>query len=108
MQGPRTKNVYDVNALLQEPSRLNSATVRSREEYLRMQRDRLLAMKASEREKQMNEVSQRASQERPRTAKAARGLMRGSRGGIENDDVLAARREIVEKLKTEIEAKANI
>ncbi|VDM79362.1 unnamed protein product [Strongylus vulgaris] len=60
MQGPRTKNVYDVNALLQEPSRLNSATVRSREEYLRMQRDRLLAMKASEREKQMN-VGERAS-----------------------------------------------
>ncbi|CAJ0588304.1 unnamed protein product [Cylicocyclus nassatus] len=106
-QGPRTKNVYDVNALLQEPSRLNSAQLRSRAEYLRMQRDRLLALKASEREKQMNEVSQRAAQERPRTAKAARGLMRGSRGGIDHDDVLAARREIVEKLKTEIDGKAD-
>ncbi|VDL73868.1 unnamed protein product [Nippostrongylus brasiliensis] len=52
--GPRGKNIYDVNALLQEPNRLNSATVRSREEYLKMQRDRLLTMKANEREKQMN------------------------------------------------------
>ncbi|ETN85107.1 hypothetical protein RB195_014935 [Necator americanus] len=89
-------------ALLQEPFRLNSATIRSREEYLRMQRDRLLAMKASEREKHMNEVSQRAAQERPRTAKAVRGLMRGSIAGA--DDVLATRRAIVEKLKTEIDA----
>ncbi|PIO69199.1 hypothetical protein TELCIR_08989 [Teladorsagia circumcincta] len=103
MYGPRGKNIYDVNALLREPNRLNSATIRSREEYLRMQRDRLLAMKANEREKQMNEVSQRAAQERPRTARAARGLMRGSRGAIGNDDVLAARRAIVDQLKTEIE-----
>ncbi|EPB67682.1 hypothetical protein ANCCEY_13224 [Ancylostoma ceylanicum] len=103
VHGPREKNLYDVNALLQEPSRLNSATVRSREEYLRIRRDRLLAMKASEREKQMNEVSQRAAQERPRTAKAARGLMRGSRVAIETDEVLAARRAILEKLRTEID-----
>ncbi|PIO63965.1 hypothetical protein TELCIR_14420 [Teladorsagia circumcincta] len=103
MYGPRGKNIYDVNALLKEPNRLNSATIRSREEYLRMQRDRLLAMKANEREKQMHEVSQRAAQERPRTARAARGLMRGSRGAIGNDDVLAARRAIVDQLKTEIE-----
>ncbi|KAK6009286.1 hypothetical protein OSTOST_25811 [Ostertagia ostertagi] len=89
-------------ALLREPNRLNSATIRSREEYLRMQRDRLLAMKANEREKQMN-FYQRAAQERPRTARAARGLMRGSRGGIGTDDVLAARRAIVDQLKTEIE-----
>ncbi|KAL6744626.1 hypothetical protein Aduo_017546 [Ancylostoma duodenale] len=108
VHGPREKNLYDVNALLQEPSRLNSATVRSREEYLRMQRDRLLAMKASEREKQMNEVSQRAAQERPRTAKAARGLMRGSKAAIETDEVLAARRAVLEKLRTEIDGTTSL
>uniref|UniRef100_A0A7I5ED41 Cilia- and flagella-associated protein 36 n=1 Tax=Haemonchus contortus TaxID=6289 RepID=A0A7I5ED41_HAECO len=101
MYGPRGKNIYDVNALLQEPNRLNSAAIRSRAEYLRMQRDRLLAMKTNEREKQLNEVSQRAAQERPRTARAARGLMRGSRGGA--DDVIAARRAIVDQLKSEID-----
>ncbi|WKY13854.1 hypothetical protein Q1695_004584 [Nippostrongylus brasiliensis] len=104
--GPRGKNIYDVNALLQEPNRLNSATVRSREEYLKMQRDRLLTMKANEREKQMNEVSQRAAQERPRTAKAARGLMRGSRAAIGTDEVLATRKAIVEQLKNEMDAAA--
>ncbi|XGW06069.1 hypothetical protein V3C99_016422, partial [Haemonchus contortus] len=101
MYGPRGKNIYDVNALLREPNRLNSAAIRSRAEYLRMQRDRLLAMKTNEREKQLNEVSQRAAQERPRTARAARGLMRGSRGGA--DDVIAARRAIVDQLKSEID-----
>ncbi|KAJ1372501.1 hypothetical protein KIN20_034672 [Parelaphostrongylus tenuis] len=100
--GPREKNIYDVNALLKKPNRLNSATVRSREEYLRMQRDRLLQMKAIEREKQMSEVSARAVQERPRTAKAARGMMRGSLNAIGVDETLAARRAIVEKVKAEL------
>lgn len=48
------------------------------------------------------DISQRAAQERPRTAKAARGFMRGSRAAIGADDVLAARRAVLEKLKTEI------
>ncbi|KAK6045052.1 hypothetical protein COOONC_17443 [Cooperia oncophora] len=51
----------------------------------------------------VNDVSQRAAQERPRTARAARGFMRGSRGGIGSDDVLAARRAIVDQLKSEID-----
>uniref|UniRef100_A0A158P820 Cilia- and flagella-associated protein 36 n=1 Tax=Angiostrongylus cantonensis TaxID=6313 RepID=A0A158P820_ANGCA len=100
--GPRGKNIYDVNALLQEPNRLNSAAVRSREEYLRTQRDRLLQMKAIEREKQMSEISTRAAQERPRTAKAARGMMRGGLNALGVDETLATRRAVVEKVKAEL------
>ncbi|VDM56509.1 unnamed protein product [Angiostrongylus costaricensis] len=54
MMGPRNMEMTNFEALLQEPNRLNSAAVRSREEYLRMQRDRLLQMKAIVREKQMS------------------------------------------------------
>ncbi|VDO77149.1 unnamed protein product [Haemonchus placei] len=75
------------SALLQEPNRLNSAAIRSRAEYLRMQRDRLLAMKTNEREKQLN-VSDFPVKTR-------------SRGGA--DDVIAARRAIVDQLKSEID-----
>uniref|UniRef100_A0A1I7XM57 60S ribosomal subunit assembly/export protein LOC1 n=1 Tax=Heterorhabditis bacteriophora TaxID=37862 RepID=A0A1I7XM57_HETBA len=102
--GPRERNVNDVHTLLRETQRLNSADVRSRAEYLRMQRDKLLALKKKERDKQMQEVTSRAAQERPRTAKAARGIMRGGRGPVPstNDDVIAARKALVEKLKTEV------
>ncbi|KJH40901.1 hypothetical protein DICVIV_13133 [Dictyocaulus viviparus] len=102
LHGPRGKTMSDVNALLQQPNRLNSALIRNREKYLRMQRDRLLQMKAIEREKQMNDITKRTAQERPRTARAARGMMRGSLIAIGADDTLAARRAVVEKVKAEL------
>ncbi|CAD6190010.1 unnamed protein product [Caenorhabditis auriculariae] len=95
--GPRRKNLNDVNAHLVDPARLNSADVRFRAEYLRMQRDRLLELKRQERIKQMNEVA-KTSQERPRTARAARGAMRAGAA----DEELESRKAIASKLQAEV------
>ncbi|CAI5451015.1 unnamed protein product [Caenorhabditis angaria] len=92
--GPRRKNLNDVNSHLVDRDRLNSSDVRARAEYLREQRDRLLQLKRDERIKQMNELT-KDSLDRPKTAKAARGMMDKK----EADDI---RREINQKIKTDI------
>jgi hypothetical protein len=43
-----------------------------RTEFLRSQRDKLLAMKKAEREKQLDEVEQKQMKTRPKSARAAR------------------------------------
>ncbi|CAI4223657.1 unnamed protein product [Auanema sp. JU1783] len=97
--GPRRRNVNDVHAKLQESERLNTADVEGRRQYLQQQRDKLLTLKNAERQKQIEVVSAKVQQERPRTAKAARGAMRGNQN---NDEVLAQRRALASKLKAEI------
>ena len=52
--GPRRRNLNDVNSLLKDGPRLNSADVASRAAYLKEQRDKLLALKMKERQKQIN------------------------------------------------------
>uniref|UniRef100_A0A9J2P1M2 Cilia- and flagella-associated protein 36 n=1 Tax=Ascaris lumbricoides TaxID=6252 RepID=A0A9J2P1M2_ASCLU len=123
------KTAADIRALLKEPARIPSPEIRARTEYLRMQRDKLLALKKAEREKvfqakfffasshtllycnlpvpltlKIQETAERSALERPRTAKAARGVMSGnvSRAGPVNEDVLAARRALAFKLKNEV------
>ncbi|CAI2354303.1 unnamed protein product [Caenorhabditis sp. 36 PRJEB53466] len=92
--GPRRKNLNDVNSHLVDPSRLNSSDVRSRAQYLREQRDKLLQLKNEERIKQMNDI-QRTTVERPRTSRAARGF-------LDKKEAEEIRKEINDKLKTEI------
>ncbi|KHN86317.1 Coiled-coil domain-containing protein [Toxocara canis] len=98
------KTAADIHAMLTEPTRIPSADIRARAEYLRLQRDKLLALKKAEREKVFQETAERSAVERPKTAKAARGVMSGcvSRMGPVNEDVLAARRALAYKLKNEI------
>ncbi|PIC25369.1 hypothetical protein B9Z55_018327 [Caenorhabditis nigoni] len=94
--GPRRKNLNDVNSHLVDINRLNSSDVRTRAQYLKEQRDKLLQMKNEERIKQMNDI-QNSGLERPKTAARAREIL--------DKDKRAAgeiRKEISKKLKTQI------
>lgn len=93
LNGPRRKNLNDVHAHLVGRDGVNSADVRSRAEYLRQQRDKLLELKRAERIKRINETTTKEATERPRTAQAARGAMN------KQDDVQKA---INERLKSEV------
>ncbi|EFP00001.1 hypothetical protein CRE_18839 [Caenorhabditis remanei] len=94
--GPRRKNLNDVNAHLVDSNRLNSSDVRTRAQYLRDQRDKLLQLKNQERIKQMNDI-QNSSLERPKTAARAREILDKDKKEAES-----IRREISKKLKTQI------
>ncbi|CTQ86916.1 Cilia- and flagella-associated protein 36 [Caenorhabditis elegans] len=95
--GPRRKNLNDVNSHLVDTNRLNSSDVRVRAQYLREQRDKLLQMKNAERIKQMTDIQQNASLERPKTAARAREIL-----DKDKKEAVAIRKEISDKLKTQI------
>lgn len=75
-----------------------------RQEYLKQQRDKLLAMKREARERAFADAESEGGRTRPKTAKAAKSALRGRGhiGGEATDDVMAARRALVEKLKQEV------
>lgn len=84
-----------------------------RQAYLRQQRDKLIAMKKEAREKAFGTVEQsQGAKSRPKTAKIARSAMKGQRLPSKDDgnaasarpseQIIAARREIVKKLKQEV------
>jgi len=71
--------------------------------FLRGQRDKLLAMKKIEREKQLTLAEKNVVKTRPKSARAARSAMRGSatRHAID-PKTLEVRRALAEKLKQEV------
>lgn len=84
---------------------IDAADLAKRTEFLKGQRDKLLAMKKAEREKQLEEVEKAQLKSRPKSARAARSAMGGGRGNPANniDPVtLKARRALAEKLKQEV------
>ncbi|VDK73415.1 unnamed protein product, partial [Anisakis simplex] len=105
-KGKSGRTAADIHALLTEPVRVPTADIRARAEYLRMQRDKLLELKKVQRQKIFQETTQCSASERPKTAKAARGMLSGravqSRDGPANEDIIAARRELANKLKNEV------
>jgi hypothetical protein len=78
--------------------------LKRRTEYLRGQRDKLLAMKKAEREKQLAEVEKSELKSRPKSARAARSAMGSREGALSKIDpaTLKARRALAEKLKQEV------
>jgi len=70
--------------------------------YLKQQRDKLLAMKKAEREKQLSEVEASQGTSRPKSARAARSAM-GSHGRKQIDPkTLEIRKTLAEKLRQEV------
>ncbi|XP_064464083.1 cilia- and flagella-associated protein 36-like [Ornithodoros turicata] len=82
---------------------VSSADMNKRREYLRSQRDKLVAMKKAEREKQLDGYD---PPERPRSSRAARAALRGdvvSPPNTETDDsALAFRKSLAARLKAEV------
>lgn len=85
-------------------SNIDPDELQKRTEYLKGQRDKLLAMKKAEREKQLAEVEQQQLRSRPKSARAARSTMDNKKIAVSNIDpeTLKARRALAEKLKQEV------
>ena len=92
---------------------VDEGELKRRTEFLKAQRDKLLAMKKEEREKQLAEAEQQSVKSRPKSARAARsafGRGRGKAGpggaggagaGID-PQTLKVRKALAEKLKQEV------
>ncbi|VDD91735.1 unnamed protein product [Enterobius vermicularis] len=100
------KTVAEINAMLEKPKRIGTADVEERKDYLRKQRDKLLAMKKVAREKQFKAAANNAKTkaERPKTAQAAREAMAGAvlQPTYISEEILAARHEMALKLKNNL------
>ncbi|XP_076042512.1 cilia- and flagella-associated protein 36 [Oratosquilla oratoria] len=73
--------------------------LRKRQEYLKSQRDRLLALKKQEREKQLAEFEHNSSQKRPKSSRAAR---RALSGNTIDAQTLKVRKALAARLKAEV------
>jgi len=87
-------------------SQLSGDEVCQRQEFLRRQRDKLLAMKKEAREKQLREAEHDRGSHRPVSARAARSALQApaqqSTASVENDKKMAMRKAIAEKLRQEV------
>ncbi|GMT10164.1 hypothetical protein PFISCL1PPCAC_1461 [Pristionchus fissidentatus] len=101
IEGKKGRTAADIRALLQAGDQLDPEMLAARAAYLREQRSKLTQMKQAEREKQLA-ANASATQDRPKTAKAARGMMRGARGEGGGEEIIAARKALVEKLKENV------
>ena len=91
-------------------SQLSADEVRQRQEFLRQQRDKLLAMKKEAREKQLRESEQDHGSQRPVSARAARSALQApthqqSQATADTDKKMAMRKAIAEKLRQEVISK---
>jgi hypothetical protein len=82
--------------------------IQRRREYLTAQRDKLVALKKKEREKQLVQQSGESELQRPKSARAAQIALTSSpspnNNGSDsnNDKALAARRALAQRLKQEL------
>jgi hypothetical protein len=85
--------------------------LKQRQDFLRQQRDKLLAMKKEAREKQLQDAEQsQHGSKRPVSARVARSAMQDdspekSKESAENEKKMAMRRAIAEKLREEVVGK---
>lgn len=87
--------------------RATAEEVSRRQEYLRTQRDKLVALKRTEREKQLHSTLEREEPQRPRSARAARAALGGTvaleapnTAGDQGN--LAFRKSLAARLKAEV------
>lgn len=80
--------------------------LRKRQEYLRTQRDKLVALKKEARRKQLDvsNDSHGRSSARPKSAKAAKDVLTGTQLNIEPQE-LVVRRTLAERLRSEVVGK---
>ena len=95
-------------------SKLSADELKKRQDFLKQQRDKLLAKKKAEREKKLESYESEkgpANRGRPQSARAARSAMSGGRkapaasANPEDEKKLAMRRAIADRLKNEVVGK---
>ena len=81
---------------------ISEEALAKRTAYLKLQRDKLLAMKKAEREKQLADAESSQLKSRPKSARAARSAL-GAHGRKQIDPkTLEIRKALAEKLKQEV------
>ncbi|KAL4238980.1 Cilia- and flagella-associated protein 36 [Mactra antiquata] len=88
---------------------MSADEIKKRQEYLRAQRDKLIAMKKKEREKQLLSAEQ-SNPERPQSSRAARQMLDNGKTGQQQEATVSPeeqkkiemRRQIANKLKAEL------
>ncbi|XP_069116099.1 cilia- and flagella-associated protein 36-like [Argopecten irradians] len=98
-----------VTAAAAELSKLDAAQLKQRQDYLKQQRDKLLAMKKAEREKQLLSAEQ-TQRTRPTSARVARAALKSQKEELapsktlspEEEKKMAMRRAIASKLRSEM------
>ncbi|XP_023718267.1 cilia- and flagella-associated protein 36 [Cryptotermes secundus] len=93
------QNKYEDNEI-QIKTQVDDTEVMKRQKYLKAQRDKLLALKKQEREKQLQAVESGSSKQRPRSAKAAQSALAGQPEN--NAQTLQVRKALAERLKSEV------
>ncbi|KAH1000923.1 cilia- and flagella-associated protein 36 [Dendroctonus ponderosae] len=84
-----------------KPIEVDASELRKRQEYLRAQRDKLVAMKKEARQKQLSSEAASKARNRPKSAKAAEAVLNGAKGGIRASE-LQIRKTLAERLKAEV------
>lgn len=89
---------------LEKPQEPDSREVRKRQEYLRMQRDKLVALKKEARKKQLDTETgtSEAAQARPKSAKAAEKILEGESSAEIDPRQLRIRKALAERLKSQV------
>ncbi|KAJ8960316.1 hypothetical protein NQ318_004048 [Aromia moschata] len=108
---PKTKdeNAKEIPVTIEKTSDLENDVMhevdelelKKRQQYLRAQRDKLVALKKEARKKQLNAETTEKPKERPRSAKAAEAVMTGERPNVEPQQ-LQIRKTLAERLKSEV------
>lgn len=82
---------------------MNEIELKKRQEYLRSQRDKLVALKKDIRKKHLivDKNVKENSTKRPKSAKAAEAILTGNNTKIEPQQ-LELRKTLIERLKTEV------
>ncbi|CAH1125774.1 unnamed protein product [Ceutorhynchus assimilis] len=80
---------------------VDSLEFKKRQEYLRAQRDKLVALKKQARQKQLTTEAGPKSKNRPKSARAAEAVLTGEKSNIEASQ-LQIRKTLVERLKAEV------
>ncbi|XP_029849641.1 cilia- and flagella-associated protein 36 isoform X2 [Ixodes scapularis] len=101
----KEKELLDKEDLATRHQPVSSEEVNQRREYLRSQRDKLVALKRAEREKQLSSTLEQDTVQRPRSSRAARAALQGDVAlEAPNDDSgnLAFRKSLAARLKAEV------
>lgn len=87
-------------------SQIDAIELKKRQDYLRSQRDKLVALKKEARRKQLDVTnsSNEKPSVRPKSAKAAKDVLRGAQPNIEPQELLV-RRTLAERLRSEVVGK---
>nr|CAH7729829.1 unnamed protein product [Callosobruchus chinensis] len=98
----------------QKSKEIDAIELKKRQEYLRAQRDKLVALKKEARRKQLNNADQQSSttsgettKKRPKSAKAAERVLDGKKPSFDSKE-LNIRKSLAEKLRAQVVSKDNV